>query len=172
MHRLLHSNVGEFEKLLQIASEHGIKLNILPDSNQQTPLHLCVEKSLSRAASLLLDTISKYPLNDHGFFINNALKDAMMLCPISLAKYMENRVFKPSWGVTQTEGELKKQDASCEFGVASLPLKVYDRSQLQESLFVQHRTLPAPEEDLSTQDDNFSLNQSFASQQSQQRPKE
>jgi hypothetical protein len=96
----------------------------------------------------------------------------MMLCPISLAKYMENRVFRPSWGATQTEGELKKQDASCEFGVASLPLKVYDRSQLQESLFVQHRTLPAPEEDLSTQDDNFSLNQSFTSQQSQQRPKE
>ena len=82
LHRLIHSNVGEFEKLLQLASKHNIKLNILPDRNQQTPLHLCVDKSLSRAASILLDTISLYPLNDHGFFINGALKDAMMLCPI------------------------------------------------------------------------------------------
>lgn len=49
---------------------------------------------------MILDTIGKYPLDDHATFITDVLKDLLVLCPISLAKYFENRVIKPSWGVT------------------------------------------------------------------------
>ena len=101
-----------------------VKINILPDRDGKTALHLCSEKSYSRAANLILETIGKYPLDDHASFITDALIDLLVLCPISLAKYFENRVIKPTWGITQTDGNLKKVDDACDFGVASLPMKV------------------------------------------------
>jgi len=51
---------------------------------------------------MILDTIGKYPLDDHASFIIDTPKDLLVLCPISLAKYFENRVIQPDWGVTQT----------------------------------------------------------------------
>lgn len=113
-----------------------IKVNILPNLKKKTPLHICVEKSLSRAADILLSTISKYPIDDHSSFLRDIFKDLLSLCPVSLAKYFENRVIKPSWGITQTLGEIKKTDQACAFGVMSLPMKVPDEATLRKTLFV------------------------------------
>ena len=59
---------------------------------------------------MILDTIGKYPLDDHASFIIDTPKDLLVLCPISLANYFENRIIQPNWGVTQTSGEPRKAD--------------------------------------------------------------
>ena len=98
LHKLLRKNLDQFEQLIAVLGGQT-KINILPNIIGQTPLHLCVERSYSRAADLLLTTIAKYPLDDHSSFISDILKDLLVLCPVSLARYFESRVIKPDWGI-------------------------------------------------------------------------
>ena len=77
-------------------------LHLIPDLNGKTVLHLCIEKSYARAADDILMVIGKAPLDDHICFIEDAIPDLLALCPVSMAKYFEMRVLKPSWGLIQT----------------------------------------------------------------------
>lgn len=78
------------------------KLHLIPDHKGATVLHNCIKQSYSRAADSILMTIGSYPLDDHVIYIKDIMKDLLMLCPVSMAKYFEMRVIQPAWAISQT----------------------------------------------------------------------
>ena len=141
MHRLIKQKVQQFEKLMIVINRERkekkseFKIHLLPNMLQETPISYCIQNSYSKAAEAILNEIGQYEFDDHIKFMTEAFPDLLSICPLAFGNYLDMRILKPSWGISYTEGQLKKPDDETTFGVAPMELNYATPDQLKSLLF-------------------------------------
>ena len=136
-------NMVQLEKLISAVkvSRQGdprhplIPFEMIPDINGITPLHICVDQHLTKAAEEILDLLGDNPLGDHLSIIEDILPDLVETCPLATSKYFQARMIECSWAPKHTKGNLKTADEDVDFGVYSNPLICMDQQEFDEVVF-------------------------------------
>jgi hypothetical protein len=122
-----------FENLLKrVKKSKYLKIYLVADIDGFTPLHICLDKTLSRASDKLLEVISKDPLSTHIDIIRDIIPELVRTSPQATCKYLDSRMMSCPWFHTSTKGDLNQNyyaDLLKPINEDDLENKIFDYQQ-------------------------------------------